>query len=87
MAFYHVAPPAGLVKGVAQILEKSDHGLVTEFERGEDGIEIAGKARIMAPQFLSLIAHVMLYFMPAFKKHGLDLYLEGIVDAHVPGLR
>ena len=41
----------------------------------------------MAPQLLSLEPHVMLDLMPAFEKHGLDLDLKCVIDAHIPGLR
>ncbi len=41
----------------------------------------------MAPQFLSLVPHVMLNLMPSLEEHRLDLYLESVVDAHLPGLR
>ena len=84
MALDHVTPTPGLVKRMPQVLEQGHHRLIAQLQGRKDRIEVAGEARIMAPQLLSLVPHVMLDLMPALKKHGFDLDLKGIIDTHVP---
>ena len=71
---------------MSQILKQGNHGFITKLQSCQNTVKVSGKALVILPQFLSFIAHIVLDFMPALEKHGLNLDLEGIINIHIPGL-
>ena len=90
MAFEHQIPVAVLVMIVGKMLEKLHQRPVGKLQIGKNTVQDPGKILTVLPELVvrqqTLVAHVMLNFMPALEKHGTELDLEGGIDRKLPKL-
>ena len=84
MRLHHTGPIALLIKLMPQIFKKSHQRLIAQLQCCKNAVKISGKTVLAAPELAAFIFHIMFNFMPTLKKYGLQLYLESIINAHLP---